>query len=83
MSPRAEALNVVKGQRRVPATAKRLFGREEHAPSERHKLDFEKALLNLQHLLDDLHRFHTDGIDAGKQFDEPLGIELPGNDGRL
>ena len=25
--------------------AKRLFGRDEHAPSERHKSDFEKAVL--------------------------------------
>ena len=30
---------------RVSTTAKRLFGRDEHAPSERHKLDFAKAML--------------------------------------
>ena len=31
-------------KRRVSTTANRLFGRGEHAPSERHKSDFEKAM---------------------------------------
>jgi hypothetical protein len=38
LAPRASAV-------RVSTTAKRLFGRGEHAPSERHKVDFEKAML--------------------------------------
>jgi hypothetical protein len=36
-APRASAV-------RVSTTAKRLFRRDNHAPSERHKSDFEKAV---------------------------------------
>ena len=39
-------------KRRVSTTAKRLFGRGEHAPSERHKSDFEKAVCNLSVFID-------------------------------